>query len=164
MNNRCGIPHIAYQQFSCPVSSISISVTWNNHITWIREHGTIIHVISTVIHMTSINKSCMHVKWWYAKNPCNDDNGIGYNSMPWSGAHEYEHETCHSICTTCTSNTNGQCLLSCTVHSRISVRTIIWHAVLILVLVEYKCVAILHVTVHVIMVIRVSYNIMSCEL
>jgi len=28
-NNRCGGPHIAYQQLSCPVTGISVSVTGN---------------------------------------------------------------------------------------------------------------------------------------
>ena len=74
-NNRCGSPHIAYQQLSCPVSGtsisvtgnmypvtgITISVTGNKHITCIRYHGTIIQVIGMGIHVTRIEKPYMHV-------------------------------------------------------------------------------------------------------
>ena len=37
-NNRCGIPHIAYQQLMYPITGISISVTGNNHATRIQEY------------------------------------------------------------------------------------------------------------------------------
>ena len=37
-NNRCGIPHIAYQQLMYPVKGTSISVMGNNHVIGIQEY------------------------------------------------------------------------------------------------------------------------------
>ena len=65
MNNRCGSPHIAYQQFSCPVTgNIRISnkkqsynmntITWNNNTCNTNEdpydkNKETIHACVTVI-------------------------------------------------------------------------------------------------------------------
>ena len=36
-NNRCGIPHVAYQQLMYPVTKISIAIKGNNHVKGMHD-------------------------------------------------------------------------------------------------------------------------------
>ena len=86
-NNRCGIPHIAYQQLKYPVTGISIAVTENNHVTGIHDPVTGISIsVTGNNHVTGIheyactnpinhdlcnrNKSMIHVTGIHTINAC----------------------------------------------------------------------------------------------